>query len=58
MLPDRVSNPGPLTYESGLKKKKAHDIADKLNRDTFTLCYQAWLTGKYVAKRKDYGNGH
>ena len=22
MLPDWVSNPGPLTYESGLKKKK------------------------------------
>ena len=29
MLPDRVSNPGPVTYESGaLPKKNKHEISD------------------------------
>ena len=50
MLPDRVSNPGPLTYESGALpialrgpasfggiKKKFHAISEIRTRDTWVL---------------------
>ena len=30
MLPDRVSNPGPLTYESGALPTALHDPADEI----------------------------
>ena len=30
MLPDRVSNPGPLTYESGALPTALHGLADIL----------------------------
>ena len=35
MLPDRVSNPGPLTYESGALPIALRGPADKKEADTF-----------------------
>ena len=38
MLPDRVSNPGPLTYESGALSTALRGPASK----SVTLTYRSW----------------
>ena len=50
MLPDRVSNPGPLTYESGalpiaLRGPAVSTIKLK-NKNDFLICHRVWKTAK------------
>ena len=41
MLPDQVSNPGPLTYESGALQIALHSLAEsEKNWMPFLLCFR------------------
>ena len=61
MLPDRVSNPGPLTYESGalpiaLRGPAVSTIKLK-NKNEFLICHRVWKTAKSQGKiREKSGN--
>ena len=44
MLPDRVSNPGPLTYKSGALPTALHRPAKALSIYSMELCLVIYLT--------------
>ena len=43
MLPDRVSNPGPLTYESGALPIALRGPAHKCSNDDFGLTLSSFM---------------
>ena len=44
MLPDRVSNPGPLTYESGALPIALHGPASEIETDNLTVSNSEIIT--------------
>ena len=46
MLPDRVSNPGPLTYESGALPIALRGPAVKTDRIGFSLILDVWPSSR------------
>ena len=47
MLPDRVSNPGPLTYESGALPLALRGPALMFNNVALALCYHLYVYYQY-----------
>ena len=47
MLPDRISNPGPLTYESGALPM----LHTCISKNGSILCYSAMILRKLLTKR-------
>ena len=50
MLPDRVSNPGPLTYESGALPIALRDSVEMLQNVASNQDQHCWLTEKFLCK--------
>ena len=56
MLPDRVSNPGPLTYESGALPTALRGPAENLDKNKRQeVCFFLLKSFKYI---KFYNNPH